>query len=177
MGCKRSCKGIENKVLIPEQQRYMLSVIISEEWNKDIQKAGWGEVMKKLNEASQMGAGFARLLKGVAAAYIATVAVFIVFAFILTYTNFPDRLMPSVVVVGTIVSILIAGTLTARGIKSKGWLSGAQIGFAYMLILYILSSIFLTGFGIDRYILLMLLAGIISGAIGGIAGINLSGRR
>jgi len=57
--------------------------------------------------------------------------------------------------------------------KSKGWLNGAIVGFIYMLILYLVSSIVYREFAINSYVLILLGIGILSGSIGGILGINL----
>ena len=46
------------------------------------------------------------------------------------------------------------------------------IGLIYIFILYLLSSIIFKNFNVDRYVITMGIIGILTGAIGGILGIN-----
>jgi putative membrane protein (TIGR04086 family) len=115
------------------------------------------------------------VLRGVILAYIVTLIIFLVFAVLITYTNFPESAIPTVVVVTTVLSIIIAGTRVARKARSKGWLNGAIAGLTYMIILYFISCLALTGFVFDKYVLYMLILGIFTGAFGGVIGINLKG--
>jgi len=139
----------------------------------------------KLNIASLQditadnGISIGVILKGILTAYIITIIIFLVFAVVITYTDFPESAIPAVVVVTTIISIIIAGSKVASRAKSKGWLNGAIAGILYMTILYIASSLIFNGFTFDRYVIYMFILGLFSGAFGGIIGINLkgSGRR
>lgn len=110
--------------------------------------------------------------KGIIVSYIITLPVFCLFALILTNTDFPEKYTSSVVVITTIISILTAGSTSTKGLKSKGWLNGSVVGFVYILILYLLSSIIFRNFIVDRYVITMGIIGILTGAIGGIIGIN-----
>ncbi len=116
------------------------------------------------------------ILKSVGLAYIITILLFLVLAVVLTYTEFPERLMPSVIVTATMVSIMFAGTSVARKARTKGWLNGAAAGLVYMLILYVVSSLAVDDFSIDGYVIFMAVSGMAAGAIGGIVGINLKKR-
>ena len=58
-------------------------------------------------------------------------------------------------------------------IKEKGMVNGALVGLIYILILYLLSSIFSTGFGVNGYAFSMILFNVIIGMIGGIIGVNM----
>jgi putative membrane protein (TIGR04086 family) len=112
------------------------------------------------------------ILKGILVSYIITVPAFMLFALILANMDFPERLISPVVVITTIISVLTAGSTATRGLKSKGWLSGCIVGFVYMLILYLLSSIIYDNFSVDHYVVTMTIIGVLTGAIGGIIGIN-----
>jgi len=105
--------------------------------------------------------------------YIITIPVFAIFALILANTDFPHKYISPVVVITTIMSILIAGSTVSKNAKNKGWLHGGLVGFVYMFILYIISSIVFNDFSVDRYVLTMAVIGILTGSIGGIMGINL----
>ena len=113
------------------------------------------------------------IMKGILVSYIITIPAFILFAFILANTDFPEKYMSAIVVITTITSVLIAGSTATRGLKNKGWLNGSIVGLVYMLILYLLSSIIFKTFSIDKYIITMTIIGVLTGSIGGIIGINL----
>ena len=112
------------------------------------------------------------VIKGIIVSYLITIPVFVLFALILTNTDFPEKFISIGVVITTIISVLTAGTTSTRGLKNKGWLNGSAVGFIYMLILYLLSSIIFNNFVIDRYVITMTVIGVLTGAIGGIMGIN-----
>lgn len=117
--------------------------------------------------------GLIAVLKGILAAYIITIPAFMLFALILANTEFPQKLITPAVVITTVISVLTAGSVSTRGLKNKGWLNGSIVGFVYMLILYLLSSLIYRNFAIDNYVVTMTVIGILTGAIGGIIGINI----
>lgn len=130
------------------------------------------------NTAAKEGLSPKSVFKGIAAAYIITIPAFMLFALILSNTDFPQKLLSPAVVVTTIISVLTAGSVSAKEVRSRGWLNGGVVGFIYMLVLYIFSSLVFKNFTIDKYVVTMSLIGILTGAIGGIAGINIkSGKR
>lgn len=112
------------------------------------------------------------ILKGIVVSYIVTVPVFVIFALILANTEFPERLITPVVVITTIISVLAAGSSATRNTKSKGWLNGGIVGLIYILILYLFSGIVLKNFAIDKFTVTLAVIGALTGAIGGIIGIN-----
>ncbi|HOQ07981.1 MAG TPA: TIGR04086 family membrane protein [Clostridiales bacterium] len=112
------------------------------------------------------------LLKGLIASYIITIPAFLLFALILSNVDFPQRLVTPVVVIITVISVLTAGAVSTRGVRSRGWLNGSIVGLVYMLILYLFSSIVYKNFAVDRNVLTMTIIGVLSGAIGGIVSIN-----
>ena len=57
-------------------------------------------------------------------------------------------------------------------IKKNGILNGGVIGGAYILILYIISSLLNWNFGLNMQSVIMILVGIIFGILGGIIGVN-----
>jgi putative membrane protein (TIGR04086 family) len=114
-----------------------------------------------------------RITKGILLSYIITIPLFLIFSFILTYSDFPEKYVSPIVIVVTIASILLAGAFSTRGMKSKGWLNGGLVGFIYIFVLYLFSSIVSSNFGIDKRVLSMFMIGILAGSIGGIIGINL----
>jgi putative membrane protein (TIGR04086 family) len=69
--------------------------------------------------------------------------------------------------------MLVAGSTSTRGLRSRGWLNGCIVGFIYMLLIYLAGSIVYKDFSFDNYMITMFIIGIITGAIGGIIGINM----
>jgi len=116
--------------------------------------------------------GLLALLRGLLTAYIITIPAFMLFALILANTDFPNRLITPAVVVTTVISVLTAGLVSTKGLKSRGWLNGSIVGAIYMGILYLISSIIYNDFSVDRYAITMMIIGILTGAIGGIIGVN-----
>lgn len=134
-------------------------------------------MLKQSNQAAKAvlydRVNFTSMIKGIIISYLITIPTFIIFAFILTYTNFPERFIPAAVTITTIISVLIAGSTATKNVKSKGWMNGGVVGLVYMFILYLFSSIIFKNFSIDRQVVTILIIGLITGAIGGIIGINL----
>ncbi|HOM03017.1 MAG TPA: TIGR04086 family membrane protein [Acetivibrio sp.] len=113
------------------------------------------------------------IIKGILISYLFTLPMFAIFAYFLRFTDFPLKYMSTAVIITTLLSIVIAGWISAKNVKSKGWLNGAIVGFIYMLILYLISSIVYRDFAVNSYVLILLAIGVLSGSIGGILGINL----
>jgi putative membrane protein (TIGR04086 family) len=116
---------------------------------------------------------FLILTKAIILAYIITIPVFIVLALIATYTKFPEKLILPAVIVTTIISILIASSASTSNLKSKGWLNGSLVGLTYMIVLYLVSSIVFKNFSINEHVITNTVIGVLTGAIGGIIGINI----
>lgn len=134
--------------------------------------------MKKVNDMviCEGGINIWNILKSVGMAYLITLLIFLVLAIVLTYTEFPEAMLPSAVVITTLVSIMLAGTSAARRARTRGWVNGGLAGFIYMLILYLISSFTVVDFRIDQYVWAMLISGMLAGALGGVVGINLKRR-
>jgi putative membrane protein (TIGR04086 family) len=133
------------------------------------------DVKNKKNQNNQFSLKV--LLKGIGVSFLITIPIFAVFALILTYVAFPQKLITPVVLVTTIASIFMAGLIVTGNTGEKGWLSGSITGFVYVLILYFLSSIIFKDFSIDRYVITMAVIGALTGAIGGILGPGTGNKR
>jgi len=116
------------------------------------------------------------MAKGIAISYIITLPVFIIFSIILCFVDFPANLITPVVILTTIVSLLCSGYISSKGLKSRGWLNGAITGLIYISVLYLAGSTILSNFRIDRYAAITVVIAVLSGVIGGMAGMN-SGHR
>ena len=76
-------------------------------------------------------------------------------------------------IVITAVSILIGSSISTLKIKKMGLVNGALVGLIYILTIYVISSITGLGFALQLQTIIMMLAAIGAGMIGGIIGVNL----
>lgn len=113
------------------------------------------------------------MLKGVIISIILTLLFLFIFANVLTYTNISECTISPVIITITAISILIGSSLATIKIKKNGVINGALLGFIYISIIYMISSISKTGFILNFSSLIMMCISLISGAIGGIVGVNL----
>lgn len=117
------------------------------------------------------------IAKYVLISYVITFLCLLVFAFIISYTDFSQEHIPLVVLLLTIFSVMLAGICSGRRGKNKGWASGAAAGLLYMLTLYILGCIVFKSVHIHAGTFAMLATGVFSGTFGGIVGVNLKKSR
>ena len=129
-------------------------------------------MLKQSGQALNERISLITVSKGIMLSYVITIPAFIIFAFILSYTRFPEKFIMTAVVATTVISIIVAASMVTRNAKSKGWLNGGMVGFIYMLLLYIISSVVLDNYRVDRYVITMTVIGVLTVAIGGIIGIN-----
>ena len=106
-------------------------------------------------------------------ALVITLVLLLIYAVLLTVTSIPETTISSVVITVSGISILIGSSISSLKIKKQGILNGGLVGFIYILTIYLLSSIILTGFSINVKSIIMIAVGIIAGIIGGIVGVNL----
>ena len=116
---------------------------------------------------------YTKFFKGLAFSFIFTLILFFIFAIILRFTNVSDNVIPGIVLLISIISILSGAAICTKNAENQGWLWGSSIGGAYAVILYIISSLTLTGFSFPLATLYLLLGYIAIGAVGGIVGINM----
>ncbi len=114
-----------------------------------------------------------RVIKGSGFAIVISLILLLIYAGLLTGTDIPETTMTPVVITITGVSILIGSSISSFKIKKQGMLNGALVGLIYMIIIYLFSSILLTGFTIGIKSIIMIAVGMAAGMIGGIIGVNL----
>lgn len=114
-----------------------------------------------------------RVIKGSILAIIMTIILLTIYATILTHTNVSENSMIPVVITISGISILMGSSLSSLKIRKQGMLNGALVGLIYMLVLYLISSMLLTGFSINMNSIIMIIVGTIAGIIGGVIGVNL----
>ena len=127
-----------------------------------------------ITEESEIKKKVLSIVKGCTLAIILSIIFLTIFALLLTYTTLSESTIMPVVLTITGVSILAGSTISSRKIKKNGLIYGGIVGFIYILILYLASSLCLTGFSLSINSLIMLAVGVITGIIGGIIGVNIS---
>lgn len=125
-----------------------------------------------ITEESEFKKNSARIIKGSLFAIITSAILLLIFAILLCYTSLSESTMLPVILVVTGVSILIGSMISTRKIRKNGILNGGMVGLIYIIILYLISSLFLAGFSLTFNSFIMLVVGIITGMIGGIIGVN-----
>lgn len=122
------------------------------------------------NEVMQ---NFIRIIKGSVTAIIITLILLFIFAAILTYTSIQEGVISPVIIIITAISILIGSSISTMKIKKMGLINGALVGLIYILTIYLISSITGSGFNLQIQTIIMMVASIVAGMIGGIIGVNL----
>ena len=112
------------------------------------------------------------ILKGVIISIIFTLVFLFIFSVLLTYTNISEKFTNPTIIVITAISILIGSSIGNIKVKKNGLLNGALIGGIYLILIYIISSIINNNFLITKESIIMIIAGMIFGMIGGIIGVN-----
>ena len=112
------------------------------------------------------------IAKGTGIALIISVACLIIFSLILTYTNISETMIEPVTIAITSISILLGSFLGNMKIRKNGLLNGGLIGIAYLLILYLVSSLLNWNFGLNIQSIIMIAIGIVFGILGGVLGVN-----
>ncbi|RKD34658.1 TIGR04086 family membrane protein [Thermohalobacter berrensis] len=113
------------------------------------------------------------LVKGIGFSYVVTLICILIFAIVMTYTSISEKIIPLVNSIVMVFSIVLGAIYTSLKVEQKGWLNGGIVGLVYVIIIVLLSSIFITTFTFDVNAILKILIGLITGAIGGMIGINL----
>lgn len=113
-----------------------------------------------------------RILKGSIVSIIITLIILLIFALLLAYTNMPETMIIPVVIATSGISILIGSIISSRKIKKQGLINGGFVGLIYITTIYILSSIIQKDFSINTYSIIMIVACVFAGCLGGIIGVN-----
>lgn len=112
------------------------------------------------------------ILKGVIISIIFTLVFLFIFSALLTYTSISEKFTNPTIIVITAISILIGSSIGNIKVKKNGLFNGALIGAIYLILIYLISSIINNNFLITKESIIMIIAGMIFGMIGGIIGVN-----
>ena len=113
-----------------------------------------------------------RVFVGSVTAIVTTIILLIIYSAVLTYTNISENTIPMVTLVITGLSILLGSGIAGSKVKKKGLITGMMVGGIYILSIYLLSSIVSGNFGMSMFSIIMIVVGMVSGAFGGIIGVN-----
>lgn len=117
---------------------------------------------------------FIKILKGVGISFAFTLISLTIFSALLTYTSLSESLIQPVVISVTGISILAGSFFATRKVGKNGIIKGIAVGLIYILLIYLISSIVNGGnFALTMGSVIMILIGILCGAIGGIIGVNI----
>lgn len=121
---------------------------------------------------SENGNNIKRIIKGSAFSIVITLIGLLVYSIILSYTSISETTMPATIIIVTAVSILIGSTISTANIKKNGILNGVLVGIIYIAIIYLISSIVTGNFLLNTNSIIMMIASVLTGALGGIIGVN-----
>lgn len=124
-------------------------------------------------DKNELSKNIINIIKGTMIAIIITLLALLIFSALLTYTDIKESTIKPVIIVITAISILLGSGISTRKIKKMGLINGGIVGLIYILSIYLLSSITGTGFALNMYSIMMIIAGIIAGVLGGIIGVNI----
>lgn len=113
------------------------------------------------------------IVKSILFSYLITFILIFIYSAILAYSNVPESTIPTCLFIIGMISIFVSSSFAVIKIKQNGLKNGGIIGFGYILILYLLSSICETGFVLTKYSILTIIFYILLGMIGGIIGVNM----
>ena len=112
------------------------------------------------------------ILSALITAFGITIPAMLILAAILTFTDYPEKYTTIAVLLATLAGLFIAGFKAGMHNEKNGLVKGALAGLVYMVILYVISSILFKDFMLNQRSVMMILAGILAGAIGGLMGTN-----
>lgn len=121
---------------------------------------------------SENGNNIKKVIKGSAFSIIITLIGLLVYSIILSYTSVSESTIPTIVIIITAISILIGSTISTSNIKRNGIINGMLVGIIYITIIYLLSSIVTGNFLLNSTSIIMIIASVLTGALGGIIGVN-----
>lgn len=119
---------------------------------------------------------FPAILKTVAAAFLITLILMGILAFLICFTPLPEEAVTPCVYVLNYISVFLSGLFSAAKGKRRGFLTGALAGGIYMMLLYLLGFLLFGGIEFTRGAVMQIIYCVVTGMVGGIVGINLAKR-
>lgn len=113
-----------------------------------------------------------KILIGSGVSIVLTIVGLIIFSCLIAYTDVKESTIPTVVIIITAISILIGSTVAMSNLRKNGIINGAMIGLIYIMVIYSLSSLIEKDFALNTHSIIIIIASIIAGALGGVIGVN-----
>lgn len=113
------------------------------------------------------------LFKGVLIGYIITLAVFIIFALLITYTDISESHIGTVTRVTTALVCILSGVITAASAEKGGLVWGIAAGLIYILIMLAIGFLLIPDYALTSGIAVSLMLALAGGGLGGVVGINI----
>lgn len=113
-----------------------------------------------------------RIIKGSIASIVIALIMLLVFSIILSFTSVSEQVIPVGIIVISAVSTFLGSMFCNIKISKNGLLNGALVGLIYMVVMYLISSILVAGFGMNIKTIIMCISTIFAGIVGGIVGVN-----
>ena len=114
------------------------------------------------------------VFSGTIKSFIITFILIIILSAVLVNTNISEDIISPGIFVITCISILV-GAMSS--IRKNGIIYGGIVGIAYILAIYLLSSILGGEFCLSMNSLILIILSILSGMLGGIIGVNIKKHR
>jgi len=110
---------------------------------------------------------------GVLRAFVITLIVILIFAFVSTKIHFSDGVTNMVIMVSTLISIMYGSIYASKKSGKKGWLNGLLVGVLYIVIFYIVSIICGSSSKLETRDFIRVILAILVGTLSGMLGINI----
>lgn len=112
------------------------------------------------------------MLKGMVLCFALLIVVSILLGFLSSLDAIQEELANKLLLITNYVAIFGGGIYTAWKVDSRGWFNGGVVGLFYMVVVVIIGSqVIEVSFGFEM--ILRVLSGFITGAIGGVIGVNI----
>ena len=112
------------------------------------------------------------IFKGVVVSFVVSILMMFVYAGVLVSSSVSEASVDVVIIGITGISIMIGSILVNVKMNKNGLINGGLIGFIYILIMYLLSSILSNDYALNKSSIIMIIVSIVLGMLGGIIGIN-----
>jgi len=112
------------------------------------------------------------LFKALLAALITSIILIAVLSALLVFTSLPESTTNAAIILVIILSNIIGGLALSKKMRANGMIAGATSGIFYTAALYLIGAFLYNKVDINIGTLTMLIVSVISGAVGGIVGVN-----
>jgi len=112
------------------------------------------------------------MAKGVLYAYFLSLIIFLLFSTLIQFTALPESILPYIAYSTSLIAIFAAAAYVSRRLETKGWLNGGITGLVYLVGLLIFATVLFPEFKIHFGYLSRGFLAFVTGAAGGIFGIN-----